>query len=333
VGDALEYLDGVVDARLGHGDGLEAALERGVLLYVLAVFGEGGRAYDLDFAAGEGGLEYIGGVHAALGVARADDVVHLVDDEDNVAGLAYLLDEPLHAALELAAELRTGHESGEVEQVHFLVAQLIGHVAAGYALGKALCDGGLADAGLADEAGVVLLAAVEDLYDALKLLLAAYHGVELAGAGALGEVYAVVVEELALAAARRGALRRGAGLLSRILAALRGQVGVWFLALGLAAHLAHEPVEEGEGGRLALVIAVGVRILDIHQAVGAAEGLHHLVGEAVQLIVGEAHLVYHVVHGLDVQLTGALQAQPLVVGLPVRVHAGYKYYRHVFLAA
>ena len=128
-------------------------------------------------------------------------------------------------------------------------------------------------------------------------------------------------------------MRRGAGLLSRILAALRGQVGVGFLALGLAAHLAHEPVEEGEGGRLALVIAVGVRILNIHQAVGAAEGLHHLVGEAVQLIVGEAHLVYHVVHGLDVQLTGALQAQPLVVGLPVRVHAGYKYYRHVFLAA
>ena len=30
VADALEYLDGVLDARLGHGDGLEAALERGV---------------------------------------------------------------------------------------------------------------------------------------------------------------------------------------------------------------------------------------------------------------------------------------------------------------
>ena len=212
VGDALEYLDGVLDARLGHGDGLEAALERGVLLDVLAVLGEGGRADDLYLAAGEGGLEDIGGVHAALGVARADDVVHLVYDEDDVAGLAYLLDEPLHAALELAAELRAGHEGGEVEEVDLLVAQLVGHVAAGDALGKALGDGRLADAGLADEAGVVLLAAVEYLYDALELLLAAYHGVELALARALGEVDAVVVQELALGPLRRGALRRGAAL-------------------------------------------------------------------------------------------------------------------------
>ena len=68
-----------------HGDGLEAALQGGVLLDVLAVLGEGGGADDLDLAPGEGGLEDVGGVHAALGVARADDVVHLVDDEDDVA--------------------------------------------------------------------------------------------------------------------------------------------------------------------------------------------------------------------------------------------------------
>ena len=98
-------------------------------------------------------------------------VVHLVDDEDDVAGLAYLLDESLHAALELAAELRSGHQRCEVEQIDLLVAQFVRHVAAGDALRQALGDGRLADARLADEAGVVLLAAVEDVYKRQALVV------------------------------------------------------------------------------------------------------------------------------------------------------------------
>ena len=206
-------------------------------------------------AAAEGGLEDVGRVHAALCVARADDVVYLVYDEDDVPGLAYLLNEPLHAAFELAAELRAGHEGGEVEEIDLLVAQLVGHAPVGDALGKALGYRRLADAGLADKAGVVLLAAVENLNDALQLLLPAYHGVELALARALGEVDAVVIQELALAALRRGALGRGASLRAALaLAGLGGQVGV--IPGRLAAHLAHQPVEEGEGGGLAVVLGV-----------------------------------------------------------------------------
>jgi hypothetical protein len=46
--------------------------------------------------------------------------------------------------------------------------------------GEALDDGGLADAGLADQDGVVLRAAREDLHHAADLLVAADDGVELA---------------------------------------------------------------------------------------------------------------------------------------------------------
>ena len=48
--DAAQDLHAVLDRRLRHGDGLEAALKRGVLLDVLAVLGEGSRADDLNFA-------------------------------------------------------------------------------------------------------------------------------------------------------------------------------------------------------------------------------------------------------------------------------------------
>src|SRR3712207_7469542 len=49
----------LVHGRLADEHGLEAALERRVLLDVLAVLVERGRAYDLQLAAREGGLEHV----------------------------------------------------------------------------------------------------------------------------------------------------------------------------------------------------------------------------------------------------------------------------------
>ena len=66
------------------------------------------------------------------------------------------------------------------------------------AAGEALDDGGLADAGLADEDGVVFGAAGEDLDDAADLFVAADDGVELALAREVGEVFGVLLEGLEL---------------------------------------------------------------------------------------------------------------------------------------
>ena len=72
--------------------------------------------------------------------------------------------------------------------------QRVGHVAGHHALGEALDDGGLADAGLADQHRVVLGAPGQHLHHAADLGVAADHRVELALAGALGEVDGVLVE-------------------------------------------------------------------------------------------------------------------------------------------
>ena len=72
-------------------------------------------------------------------------------------------DEALDPLLKLAAELGAGHQGGEVQPVELFALEAGGHLAPGNALGNALGDGGLAHAGFADEAGVVLLAAGQDL--------------------------------------------------------------------------------------------------------------------------------------------------------------------------
>ena len=141
---------------LAHGDGLEPALQGRVLLDVLAVLVQGGGADDADLAAGQSGLEDVGGVHGALGRACAHDGVQLVDEQDDVAGLLHLVDGVLDALLELAAVLGAGHHAGQVQRQDALVQQLLGHVAGGDALGQTLGDGRLAHAGLTDQHGVVL---------------------------------------------------------------------------------------------------------------------------------------------------------------------------------
>ena len=179
---------------------LEPALERRILLDVLAVLVERGRADRVQLAAREHRLEHVRRVDRALGRARADDGVQLVDEQDDLAlRVGDLLEDRLQALFELAAILRARDERAHVERDDALVLQPFGHVAADDAAGQALDDRRLADAGLADQHRIVLRAARQHLDDAPDLLVAADHRIELALAGELGQVAAVALERLVLA--------------------------------------------------------------------------------------------------------------------------------------
>ena len=193
--EAAQDRDRVADVRLADEDGLEAPLERGVGLDVLAELVERRRADGAELAAGEHRLQEVGGVHRALGCAGADDRVELVDEEDDAARrLLDLGEDGLEALLELAAVLGAGEKRADVERDHAAVAERVGNVAVDDPLREALDDRRLADAGLADQDGVVLRAAREDLDHAADLLVAADHGVELLRLGLGGEVAAELLE-------------------------------------------------------------------------------------------------------------------------------------------
>ena len=252
VAQALEDLHGLLGRRLVDADLLEAALQRGVALEVLAVLVERGGADRLQLAARERRLEDRGGVDRALGGARADEVVELVDEQDDVAALGDLLHHLLEALLELAAVLRAGDQGGQVQRVDLLALEQLGHVGVGDALGQALDHRGLADARLADQHRVVLRAPREDLHDPLDLGLATDHGVELALGGELGQVAAELVEQLGglLALALRGPSP------SRTTLALAAAAGAGQHADDLVADLLGVGVEvEQDAGGDALVLA------------------------------------------------------------------------------
>ena len=196
--------------RLADHDRLEPALERRVLLDVLAILVERRRADGVQLAARQHRLEHVRRVHRPFGGARADDGVELVDEEDDLpVRVGDFLQHRLQPLLELAAVLRAGDERAHVERDDLLVLQPFGHVLPDDALREPFDDGRLADAGLADEHRVVLRPAREHLDDAADLVVAADDRIELALARELGEVAAVALERLigALGVLARHALR------------------------------------------------------------------------------------------------------------------------------
>ena len=255
IAQAAQDLHGVVDRRLLDADLLEAPLERGVALEVLAVLVQRRRADRLQLAARQRRLEDRGRVDRALGRTRADEVVQLVDEEDDVAPLGDLLHDLLEPLLELAAVLRAGDQGGQVERVDLLVAQQLGHLVGADALGEALDDGGLADAGLADQHRVVLGAAREDLHHALDLVLAPDDRVELALGGQLRQVAPELVEQLRRLLGLAGGTGRR-GLTAAAAARARAAPGAGEHADDLVADLLGVGVEvEQDARRDTLVLA------------------------------------------------------------------------------
>jgi hypothetical protein len=128
----------------------------------------------------------------------ADHRVQLVDEQDHAAFLLReIVQHALEALLELTAELGACDQRAHVEREDPLVAKALGHLAVHDALCESFDDRGLADAGLADQHGVVLGATLQHLDRAADLVVPADDRVELALLGALGQVNREFLERLA----------------------------------------------------------------------------------------------------------------------------------------
>ena len=184
--------DRCLNAWLVDGDRLEAPLQCGVLLDVFAVLVERGRADTAEFAAGELGLEHVGGIGCALGGPGTNQRVQLVDEQDDlpVTG-GDLLDEGLEAILEFPAVLRAGDHCAQIHGDEGLVFERFGDVATDDTSGQPLGDRSLADARFADEHRVVFRATTEHLHHATDLVVSPDDRVNLPLTGECREVASV----------------------------------------------------------------------------------------------------------------------------------------------
>jgi len=149
--------DRVLERRLAHEHGLEAPLERRILLDVLAVLVERGRAHHVQLAPRQRRLQHVGRVHRPFRRSRPHQRVQLVDEDDvPPLGAGDLLQHGLETLLELAAVLRARDQRAEIEGDQVLVLERVRDVPVHDALRQPFDDRGLADAGLSDQHGIVL---------------------------------------------------------------------------------------------------------------------------------------------------------------------------------
>ena len=304
--DAVHHGQRIGDAGLLHPHGLEAALQGLILLDILAVLVEGRGTNDLDLAAGEGRLQDIARVHGTLALTGRGDGVDLVDEQDDVSGGLDLAQQALDPLLELAAELSARHQAGQVQQENLLVFQARRHLPFGNALRNALGNGRLAHARLTDEAGVILLAAAQDLDGAVNFAVTADDIIQLALPGLAGQVLAVGVQKLAA---------------GRLLAVF---ISSFLVPLLLVLAALDPQRERGAGAGHQVFVALVLRLAHVHhhgERVGlAAHLLHHAlhpVFHIVHVFVRHAELLHQVFHRLDVQLPGTVQAVPLIFHLAI----------------
>jgi hypothetical protein len=189
--------DGVLDVGWIDQDRLEAALERAVLLDMLAVLVERGGADAVELAPRQQRLEQVARVHRTLGGAGAHDGVQLVDEEQHLPlALLHLVQDGLQALLELAPVLGARDQRAHVQRDQAPILEPLRHVAAHDALRQPLDDGGLPDPRVADQDGVVLGLARKDPDAAADLVVASDHRIELAVARRRDQVAAVLLERL-----------------------------------------------------------------------------------------------------------------------------------------
>ena len=267
--------------RLGHEHRLEAPGERRVLLDMLAIFVERGGADAMQLAARQRGLQQVGGIHGAVGLAGADQGMHLVDEQNDLAlrrlDLGQHRFQPL---LELAAIFRAGDQRAHVEREHLLVLQALRHVALHDAMRQPLDDRRLADARLADQHGIVLGAARQHLDGAPDLLVAADHRIELAGGRGLGEVARIALQRIVglLGAGGVGGAAL-AQIVDGVVQILRGEAGLGEDARGLGLFAHGERLERALD-RDEAVAGLGRHLLGLVEHAGERGGHMRLRGPA-----------------------------------------------------
>ena len=182
--EAAQDRDRVLNSRFAHEYRLETALEGRVLFDVLLIFIERGSANAMQLAARKRGLQEIARIHRAFGFARADQRVHLVDEENDMAlGAFHFIEHAFQPLLEFASIFGARDQAAHVERHQRPVLQRIRHIAIRDPEREPFGNRCLADAGFADQHGVILGPAGKDLDGAADFLVAADDRIELAFAG------------------------------------------------------------------------------------------------------------------------------------------------------
>ena len=266
--------NGVLHRRLVDGDRLETAFQRRILLNILPVFVQRGGADAVQLAPRQHRLEQVACVHGAVRLARAHDGVQLINEKNDLAfALFHFIEDGFQPFLKLAAVLCACHQRTHVQTENGAILEVFRHIPPHNALGKTLGNGGLANARLTDEDGVVFALAGQDADDIADLAVTANDRIQLVGPGHLHQILPVFFQRIV------GGFRVVGG--DPLVAAHRGKLGHEFF-LGdaeLPEQLPRHPAGALEHPQKDVLHADIVVLHPTGLTFGGVEGLIQLIGD------------------------------------------------------
>ena len=130
---------------------MKAPLKRRVLLDVLLIFVQSGRANGPQLTTRQRRLQYVRGVHRSFRCAGSDQRMQFINKQDYLAfRLCNFFQYRLQPLFKFSTEFRAGNQRGQVERNQPFGLQHVRHIAGDNALGQALDDGRLTHPRLAD---------------------------------------------------------------------------------------------------------------------------------------------------------------------------------------
>ena len=132
----------------------------------------------MQFAARQSRFQHIARIHGAVCFARAHQRVNFVNKNQRVAVVfCQIVQHRFQAFFKFATVFRAGNQGGQIQHQQAFAAQGFGHFAVHDALRQAFHNRGFADAGFANQHGVVFGAPLQHLNGATDFVVAADNGV------------------------------------------------------------------------------------------------------------------------------------------------------------
>ena len=209
--------------------------------------------------------------------------MHLVNEEDHIAGLFHVLQHLFDSILKLATIFGTGHHAGQVQRQDLLIQQLLRHIAHDDLPSQSFGDGRLADAGLTDQAGIIFRAAGQNLDHSLDLLIPTNHRIQTSGTGVRRQITGEFPQVFALTAVLPGYIG------FRTLVASHSRRAADFFHQGRIQRLrVHTGSAQNTDGHIvALPQNAGKQLFRIYIGIASTDGilhgdLHHSFGTGCQ---------------------------------------------------
>ena len=154
---------------------------------MLAIFIERSGPDTLHLATGKRRLEHVAGIERASGIARPNDGMQLVDEEDDLPFAAlHFFHTRLETLFKFAAETGPGQHGPHVERNHPFAHQRLRHIVADDLLRQPFDNRRLAHARFTDQDWIIFSAATEHLHHAQHFGIAADDRVKRPFAGGVG---------------------------------------------------------------------------------------------------------------------------------------------------